>query len=42
VQSGYKEVFGSIQQDGTIVEIEESNFETPACQDKSLGAEELK
>jgi hypothetical protein len=32
MQSGYKEVFSSI---------ELSSFEMPACQDMSLGAEEL-
>jgi hypothetical protein len=36
VQSVYKEVFRNIEQDGT-----ESSFETPACQNMSLGAEEL-
>jgi hypothetical protein len=35
VQSGYKKVFSSIK------ESEESSCETPACQDMSLGAEEL-
>jgi hypothetical protein len=36
VQSGYKEVFVSVEQYRT-----ESSFETPACQDMGLGAEEL-
>jgi hypothetical protein len=35
VQSGYKEVFSSIEGIG------ESSFETPACRDVSLGAEKL-
>jgi hypothetical protein len=35
VRSGYKEEFNVAAQS------EESNFETPACRDKSLGAEEL-
>jgi hypothetical protein len=38
VQSGYKEEFRSWQQQQRR---EESSFETPACQDMSLGAEEL-
>jgi hypothetical protein len=60
-QSGYKEVFGNIEQNSGTVGSEglsfeapasgvwaweqrcwtESSFETPACQDMSLGAEEL-
>jgi hypothetical protein len=34
-QSGYKEVFGSIEQ------VVESSPETPACQNMSLASEEL-
>jgi hypothetical protein len=41
VQSGYKEVFHSLEQYRTIVKSGESSFETPACRDMSLGAEEL-
>jgi fructosamine-3-kinase len=36
VQSGYKEVFSSTENNRV-----ESSFETPACRDMSLGAEEL-
>jgi hypothetical protein len=39
VQSGYKEVFGSIEQYRTVVGSEESSFETPACRHMSFGAE---
>jgi hypothetical protein len=35
LQSGYKKVFSSTKWN------EESSFDTPACQDMSLGAEEL-
>jgi hypothetical protein len=41
VQSGYKEVFGSIEQYSTVVESGELSFEIPACRDMSLGTEEL-
>jgi hypothetical protein len=39
VQSGYKEVFGRTEQ---LLRSEELSFGTPACQDMSLGAEDLK
>jgi hypothetical protein len=37
MQSGYKEEFRSWQEQRRM----ESSFETPACRDMSLGAEEL-
>jgi hypothetical protein len=41
VQSGYKEVFISIEQNSSRVVSEESSFGTLACQDMSLGEEDL-
>jgi hypothetical protein len=42
VQSGYKEVFGSIEKNGTgVVEKREVEFRDASCQDMNLGAEEL-
>jgi hypothetical protein len=41
VQSGYKEVFCSIEQYRTGVGSEGLSFETPACRDVSLGGQDL-
>jgi hypothetical protein len=41
MQSGYKEVLSSIEQYRTVVESGESSFKISACQNMSLGTEEL-
>jgi hypothetical protein len=42
VQSGYKEMFGSIEHNSIRVEREESSFGMPACRVMIFGAQELK